>query len=130
MPGLPADMIRRLYQKGSLRNTKDGFEMTLLNTLAPGTMIGLGPVEVDKRTFPPQRIIVLSGRSERTADRVNERGPVPFPINGQVRLRVMGELLMPGLHTLIINVHIKEVGPLRIEVEDDTAVEASRSIGD
>ena len=49
MPGLPADMIRRLYQKGSLRNTKDGFEVTLLNTLAPGTVIGLGPIEVDNR---------------------------------------------------------------------------------
>ncbi len=130
MPGLPADMVRRLYQKGSLCNTKDGFEMTLLNTLAPGTVIGLGPVEVDRRTFLPQRIIVLSARSERSADRVNERGPVPFPINGQIRLRVIGELLTPGLHTLIINVHVKEVGPLRIEVEDEIAAEALSSIGD
>jgi hypothetical protein len=121
MPGLPADMIRRLYQKGSLRNTKDGFEVTLLNTLAPGTVIGLGPIEVDNRTFPPEQIVVLSGRSERSADRVSERGPVPFPINGQIRLRVIGEPLTPGLHTLAINVHVKEVGPLRIEVEDELA---------
>ncbi len=118
MPGMPAEMLRQLYQKGSLRNTGEGFEMVLVNTLAPGTVIGLGPIEVDQRVFTPKQITVSAGRSERPAERINERGPVPFPINGQIRLRVAGDPLAPGRHTVVINAHLKEIGPLHIEVED------------
>ena len=118
MPGMPAEMLRQLYQKGSLRNTEEGFEMVLVNTLAPGTVIGLGPIKVDQRVFPPEQITVAAGRSERPAERINERGPVPFPVNGQIRLRVAGTFLTPGQHTVVINAHLKEIGPFYIEVED------------
>ncbi|MDW8098323.1 MAG: hydroxymethylglutaryl-CoA reductase [Anaerolineae bacterium] len=114
-------MLRQLYQKGSLRNTEEGFEMVLVNTLAPGTVIGLGPIQVDQRVFTPEQIIVAAGRSERLADRISERGPVSFPVNGQIRLRVIGAFLAPGQHTVVINAHLKEIGPFHIEVEDQLA---------
>jgi len=118
VPELPAGMLRRLYQKGSLRNTEDGFEFALLNTLAPGTVIGLGPIEVDGQMFPPEQITVVVGRSERAAHRVSAQGPLAFPVNGRILLRVTGEPLAPGRHTLVINAQLKEVGPLQIQVED------------
>ncbi|NOZ27618.1 MAG: hydroxymethylglutaryl-CoA reductase [Chloroflexi bacterium] len=118
MPELPAGMLRRLYQKGSLRNVEDGFEFALLNTLAPGTIIGLGPVEVDGQVFPPEQITVLTGRSERSAQRVSEQGPVMFPVNGVIRLRVTGDPLSPGRHVLVISAKLKEIGALQIEIED------------
>lgn len=118
MPGLPAEMLRRLYQTGSLRPTDDGFELVLTNPLAPGTIIGIGPILIDNNEFPPAQITVLAGRSERPAPRIDERAPVQFAINGQVRLQVAAARLAPGLHRLVIHLHLREVGAVRIETED------------
>ncbi len=129
MPELPAEMLRRLYRQGSLRNTEGGFELVLWNTLAPGTLIGVGPVSVDGQVFPPERITILTGRSKRSADRVSERGPLSFPVNGQIRLHIAGNPLAPGWHTVVINAHLKEVGSLSIEIEDRLAEDTTGEDG-
>lgn len=118
MPGLPAEMLRRLYQRGSLRERGDGFELMLTNPLAPGTIIGVGPILIDDNEFPPTQITVLAGRSERPAPRVDERAPVQFAINSQIRLQVTAARLTPGPHRLTIHLILREVGAVRIEVED------------
>ncbi|GAB4569699.1 MAG: hypothetical protein Kow0047_23030 [Anaerolineae bacterium] len=119
MPGLPAVMTRKLYQQGSLCNTDDGFEIVLTNPLAPGTVVGLGPIEVDSARFAAAQITVMSGRSVRDASRVTHRSPVEFPINGTIRLRVRGGQLDPGRHAIVVYLIFREIGPLVIRVEDD-----------
>ncbi len=47
MPTIPSMLLKKLYQKGSLKNTESGFEFALKNTLAPGTIVGLRTLVVD-----------------------------------------------------------------------------------
>ena len=43
----PASLLARLFVKGSLKNTENGFEMKLKNIIDSGTLVGLGPLVVD-----------------------------------------------------------------------------------
>ena len=45
---IPTFLLKKLYVKGSFRNTPTGFQLSLRNTLAPGTLIGTLPASPGK----------------------------------------------------------------------------------
>jgi len=47
MAAVPAFMLKKLYLRGSLKNTADGFQFQIRNTLAPGTISAVFPVSID-----------------------------------------------------------------------------------
>ena len=57
MPVIPAFMLKKLYVKGSQMNTYTGFRLQLKNTMAPGTIIGVSPLNVDGTVYPPEKIM-------------------------------------------------------------------------
>ena len=70
MLAVPSFMLKKLYVHGSLKNTAAGFELTLKNILAPGTIIGLNSLKVDGREVTLENIRVLSGSSPAMAAKV------------------------------------------------------------
>lgn len=67
MPAVPAFLLNKLYVKGSLKNTEDGFELAIKNTLAPGTIIGLGSLQIDGHAYPLEDTTVESEAGSREA---------------------------------------------------------------
>lgn len=118
MPAIPAFMLKKLYVKGSLSNVEGGFQLSLKNTLAPGTIVGFKPLVVDGREYPPERITVTSGAKSVSAHEIGPDRPYPFPVGGTATVHVSGEPLAAGEHALTIAVETREVGELKIEVSD------------
>ena len=52
MVSIPSFILRRLYVKGSLRNTDTGMEFQILNKLGSGQARRLLPLTVDGGNFP------------------------------------------------------------------------------
>ncbi len=55
MVTVPAFLLKRLYVKGSLKPTADGFEFRVLNKLGSGYATEMLPVTLDGTEFPQER---------------------------------------------------------------------------
>lgn len=118
MPAIPLFLLKKLYVKGSLRTEAEGFGLTIRNTLAPGTITGISPLEIDGQVVPLEKITIGKGNNTRPADKITPASPFPFGLNDEANLLVKGMSLEPGTHSLTVTVKTKEVGELNIQVED------------
>ncbi|MGQ9492747.1 MAG: hydroxymethylglutaryl-CoA reductase [Anaerolineae bacterium] len=119
MGSIPAFLLKKLYVKGSLKNTSNGFELTIQNTLAPGTIVGLGPLQVDGVEYPLEqtRVILPDGRSVSVAE-ISAQEPMRFAVGDKVTIQVEGAPLAAGAHKVMISPKTKEAGVLEIPAED------------
>ena len=62
MVSIPSFILRRLYVKGSLRNTDTGMEFQILNKLGSGQARRLLPLTVDGRGTSPGVLRLSPGR--------------------------------------------------------------------
>ncbi len=122
MSSVPTFLLKKLYVKGSLKNTATGFELTIQNTLAPGTIVGLAPLQVDGIEYPlEQTKMALPAGHQASALDVSTESPLRFGLGDKVTIQVEGKALPAGLHKLTISPKTKEAGILQIPVEDTIA---------
>ena len=116
---IPNFLLKKLYVKGSFKNTTNGFQLALRNTLAPGTLVGVGAIQLDGRDIPREKILIVvdDGAPVRASD-VSFDAPRAFPLNVTVTFRVEDQPLAPGAHRVNISVSTKEAGELKIDAED------------
>jgi len=114
VPAVPSYLLKKVYLRGSLRNSPDGFELTLRNSLAPATILGLTSLTVDGKAYASDTIWLRVGETWQTAASVTRARPQAFALNAQVTLRVEGEPLAPGRHSLVIVIQTKEAGQLEV----------------
>lgn len=121
MPTIPGTLLKKLYVKGSLKNTESGFEFTLKNTLAPGAIVGIRTLVVDGEKVDGSRVEVAFGGKTWTLDQISVQNPLDFAVNLVVTVRVKGGPLAAGQHRILIVPNTKEVGELDIEIADAVA---------
>ncbi len=115
---VPSFLLKKLYVKESLKNTEGGFEFALKNNLAPGSLIGVGPVTLDDEAILPEKITFRSPQGDVRADQVSSRSPLTFGLNTEVKIKVDGRTLEPGSHHVVVAVLTREVGRIEIDVTD------------
>ncbi len=116
---IPSFLLKKLYVTGSFKNNPDGFELVLRNTLAPGTLIGFGPLKIDGQDVPLENVFITIGNE--APFRASELSPtmsLMFPLSTGVKFRVQGQQLSPGKHRVNLAVNTKEAGELKIDAED------------
>lgn len=116
---IPTFLLKKLYVRGSFKNTANGFQLALRNTLASGTLIGVGDVQIDGRVIPHNRIfITVDDGTPIRASEISFDTPRVFPLNATVTFRVEDQPLSSGKHHVQISVNTKEAGELKIDAED------------
>jgi len=116
---IPSFLLKKLYVKGSFKNTATGFELKLQNALAPGTLLGFSPLEIDGRAVPLERVYFsVNDAPARRADQVSLDAPVLFPVNSIVTIRVEDQPLARAAHRLTLEINTREAGALKIDAED------------
>jgi hypothetical protein len=119
MSSVPVFLLKKLYVKGSLKNTAAGFELAIQNTLAPGTILGLAPLKVDGVECPlGQTQVLLSDGTKLAMSDVSAQSPLRFNIGDKVIIQVVGQPLPAGPHKITISPKTKEAGILPIPAED------------
>lgn len=116
---IPTFLLKRLYVHGSFKNTANGFQLALCNTLAPGTLVGVGAIQMDGRDIPRDKILIaVDDAAPIRASEISFDAPRLFPLNATVTFRVEDQPLAPGAHRVQIAVNTKEAGQLNIDAED------------
>ena len=108
---VPGFLLRRLYVRGSLRNTPGGFEFHLYNNLGSGYAKRLLPLEVDGKALPlEEAFFTVDGRTTSFAQ-VSE--------GKTTTVSVSGVYLPPGLHTVKMAFEVQGLGVLEFDFTDE-----------
>lgn len=114
---VPRFLLRKLYKRGSLRETADGrFSFTIHNPLATATLTSPPEVVVNGVFYEPSE--VQAGDIDLTG--VSPDAPLVFGKGTQIELSLPGRLLRGG-NRIHIAVDSKEFGRIDFLVEDKEA---------
>ncbi len=115
---VPSFLLRRLYVKGSLHNTDQGWGFTLRNTIAGGEATGLEPLVVDGTAVPADRCFFHHHDDAVPFDRVSEVERFGLSANRDIDITVTGKPLAPGPHTVEMAFHVPGIGRLSFDFTD------------
>jgi hydroxymethylglutaryl-CoA reductase (NADPH) len=129
---VPPKILNKLYERGSLRNTETGFELAFKNSVAPSTLIEIGPLVVDGNTYEARDITLrlerpseILGRQpsvrEWQATVVKSERVLSFDLYTVARVLVQSDPLPPGQHQVALEIKTKEVGEITLTAEDSVA---------
>ena len=117
----PAWLTRKLFVRGSLRETRTGFTFRLQNVLSSAQLVAPPRIVVNGVDHPPERIEARRvGGDVVDVPAISPKRPLGFPRGSRWRLDLTGRLLM-GPNRVQIVVETEEFGPLEIFVEEQAA---------
>ena len=120
MAAIPNFVLKRLYVKGSLHNTSEGFSFSLQNNIAPGTVSQFYGLEVNGLSYSPERLTIhLPDGSRYAITASGMESPLSLPVGLPVTMAVRGDQLGPGRHKLKLSFRVSELGDLEIKVTDN-----------
>ena len=114
----PSYLLNQLYFKNSLKNTPNGFEFSIKNIVDSGTLVGIGPVTMDGKTYDAAALTILMGSQERSASEVSHAAPLSVYMGSVLRILVSGESLAPGEHQGNVIADTREMGRIRFEFKE------------
>ena len=115
---VPEFLLRRLYVKGSLRTTSDGFQFELRNTLGSGYARRLAPIVVNGHELDIRWCYFEIDDGEHLFSEVTPENPFSLAMNRTSVLRVRGYELPCGPTTLNIGFEIQGLGDISFQVSD------------
>jgi hydroxymethylglutaryl-CoA reductase (NADPH) len=114
---VPSFMLKKLYQKGSLKNTEGGYHLVIKNNLMDATVTKMS-LTMDNSPVPVDKITIAAGDVTVPAAEISASNTVPLKVGVEVTLSVEDAALSPGEHTLGIGATTKEFGDLDFSVTD------------
>ena len=116
---VPRSLLKKIYNRSSLRNTATGVRFSIKNRLSPSTLTAVRPMEIDGRRVEAERIrIGVDGGAPEPMERFAERLPLDFPLGTLLTFELDIEPLDAGEHALRLSFEAKPFGDLDVELSD------------
>lgn len=117
---IPEFLMKRVYQKGSLKQTEDGVCFNLKNVLGPGFISGFILVKINDATFDAEKVKFITQGSEIPASTVSEENPIGFRLGQEGTLILQGaKCLKDGINQIIIELMNPEAGRVKLSLTDN-----------
>jgi hydroxymethylglutaryl-CoA reductase (NADPH) len=115
---IPSFLLAKLYAKGSLKNTDEGFEFSLKNIIDSTSLCGIGPIGVDGKTYGAESIsLVVKDRTWAGAE-LSALNAAPVPVNVPFRVIVRGDRLAPGARKVSVVATSTDIGAFKFDLND------------
>ena len=118
MVSVPGFLLRRLYLKGSLRNTADGFEFQLKNNLGSGYAHKVWPMVLDGTDVPLDGCSFEEGGRRIEFAAVSKENTLTLAMNKAVTVMVQGATLEPGPRKVGMAFDVPGLGTLKFDFTD------------
>ena len=116
---VPEFLIKRIYQKGSLKKSDDGASVTLKNLLGPGFISGFNYVKINDVVYEPKDVKFVTNGQELLGTDVSEANPVAFRLGQSGTLIMSGKpCVIDGTNKIVIEAMNPEAGKVVLSVED------------
>ena len=126
---IPAMLLKRLYNIGSLENNVTGYQFAVKNRLTDTALTGLVSVTIDKTAVDLQTVTLGlgDGTTLLPTDFTTET-PVAFPLRQILNIIIKGEQLSDGKHSIGVAFEAENFGQLKFEVKDSLATASEEHI--
>lgn len=119
---VPEFLLRRIYQKGSLKKLDNGASVVLKNVLGPGFISGFNYVKINGIVFEPQNVKFITNGQELLGTEVSEENPVAFRLGQSGTLVITGQdCVFEGINKIVIEAMNPEAGKVQLSIEDNLA---------
>lgn len=115
---VPAFLLRRLYVKGSLRRTTDGFQFQLRNQLGSGYARRLLPLTLDGAELDPATTTFEIAGKVTAFSAVSQATPFTLAMNKTTTVRARPASLADGTHTVQMRFEVAGLGELGFDFTD------------
>ena len=116
---VPEFLIKRIYQKGSLKKTDDGASVVLKNVLGPGFISGFNSVTINGVVYEPKDVKFITNGQELLGTDVSEANPIAFRLGQTGTLVMSGKpCVIDGQNKIVIEALNPEAGKVVLSVED------------
>lgn len=116
---IPEFLMKRVYKKGSLKQTDDGVCFDLKNVLGPGFISGFSCVKINDATFESDKVKFVTQGEEIPAETINEANPIGFRLGQEGTLILQGaKCLKEGINQIIIELMNPEAGKVKLSLTD------------
>lgn len=117
---IPEFLIKRVYKKGSLKQTDDGVCFDLKNVLGPGCISGFILVKINDAIFGADKVKFVTQGTEIPAEEVSEENPIGFRLGQEGTLILQGaKCLKDGINQIIIELMNPEAGKVQLSLSDN-----------
>ena len=116
---VPDFLIKRIYQKGSLKRLDNGVSLNLKNVLGPGFISGFNYVKINDVVYEAKDVKFITNGLEIEGINVSEANQIAFRL-GQTGTLVMtgSPSIVEGVNKIIIEAMNPEAGVVKLSVED------------
>ncbi len=119
---VPEFLIRRIYQKGSLKKLDNGASLILKNVLGPGFISGFNYVKINDIVYSPEEVKFITNGEELLGTEVSEAAPIAFRLGQTGTLIMEGKTsITDGKNKIEIEALNPEAGKVKLTVEDNCA---------
>ncbi len=116
---VPEFLIKRIYQKGSLKKLENGASLILKNVLGPGLISGFNYVKINDITFGPQEVKFITNDTEYLGTDISETNPIVFRLAQTGTLVVNGkDCVIDGNNNILIEALNPEAGIVQLKAID------------
>ena len=117
---VPDFLIKRIYQKGSLKKLENGASFNLKNVLGPGFISGFNYVKLNDVIYEADKVKFIMNGKEYTSNDVSDDNPIAFRL-GQAGTLVMtgNDSVTEGVNKIVIEALNPEAGVVKLSVEDN-----------
>ena len=119
---VPEFLIKRIYQKGSLKKLDNGASVVLKNVLGPGFISGFNYVKINDIVFEAKDVKFITNGQELLGTEVSETNPVAFRLGQSGTLVMEGQdCITEGINKVVIEAMNPEAGKVVLSIEDTIA---------
>ena len=116
---IPDFLLKRLYCKGSLRQTQEGIAFDLKNLLGSGAITGISFVKINDDIYESPMIKIITAGISMMASQITPADPVKFRLNQEGTLLLLDARgLKEGINRIIMEIISKDAGPVRVTLTD------------
>ena len=116
---LPSFILNKIYQKGSLQETKEGITFKLKNILGPGIITGIHSIKINDQIYNSSVIKIIQSGVSTIAGQVSSDNPLMFKLNEDITCVIESCLeLQEGLNKIMMELISKDVGKVSVTVSD------------
>ena len=120
---IPSFLLKKMYKKGSLRETAEGIAFDLKNILGPGIITGINCIIINEEQYKSPVIKILTSGMAIIAEHISDDNPILFRLNQEGTLLLEGAKgLKEGLNKIIVDLISGDVGRIQVTLDRYTLV--------
>lgn len=117
---VPEFLLKKIYQKGTLKKDESGVSFELKNILGPGFISGFNFVQINDKKFEAEDVTFMTDNTEIKGTDVSENKPLKFRLGQKGTIKIFDNTcLQEGSNKIIIEIMNPEAGKVTVKFEDN-----------